>query len=1368
MLNSKQIESYCSQFTIFSTMIHNLILVDITGKHITFGKVGGDSNAIILRGKRRNKTKGKSQVHEQLRTKKNLKLTKCQKRKLNKIAEEKEKALLLSKSIETLEKYKIQDDAYSLMWSSRNLSQVETVRERRRRAVQLSKVGLAMPHSDQPFKRKAAVSFSCEIEPDSDTIQSTKGIDENNFWQPMTVISEIPTPLGSSKESFSSFGLGAVDGYGATIPAEEVANRTNDSCIREDAQDSFPTTFNSERREINKPMDRGVESPKMHISNASNLADCPPQRGLTAPVVVHVSRKKEVENKRKDLPIVMWEQEIMEAINENSTVIICGKTGCGKTTQVPQFLYEAGFGSDQSRSGIIGVTQPRRIAAYNTAERVADELGLCQGKEVGYQVRHDRRIGDSCSIKFMTDGILLRELQSDVLLKKYSIIILDEAHERSLNTDILIGMLSRVIKLRQDVYEEQQRKVFSGQIISPENRISPLKLVLMSATLRVEDFVSGRGIFDNPPPVIEIPTRQYPVTIIFSKRTEIVDYVGQAYKKVLSIHKGLPPGGILVFVTGQKEVEDLCRMLRKASKEIVENSSEINMEKAVSAVSAENDIEENDMSEVSEAFEMHGNSRYNQTDRFSSYDDNHDELDDIESDFSDDLGTESDLEGADDVELLNQRADSDLEEADDVELLNQKMENRNDLSEFFGEEGSLALLKASFEVLARKTTLTPESDNKQVFPSTPEGCSNQPIPIVGEKRGGAGLCAGAMCVLPLYAKLSESSQHLVFKEIKEGERLVVVATNVAETSLTIPGIKYVVDTGREKVKKYNSSNGMETYEVQWISKASAAQRAGRAGRTGPGRCYRLYSSAVFNNIFPDFSIAEILRVSLDGVVLLVKSMGVPEVSKFPFPTPPEATALSEAERCLTTLEALDSKGRLTSLGKAMAEYPISPRHSRMLLTVIQIMRKVKRSDRANLVLGYAVAAAASLSLSNPFAMQFEGGDTDTDGLKQDVESGSGDSKKTRDKEEKLKKKELKESAKVSCAKFSNPSSDVLTIAYALQCFELSLSPVEFCREHALHLKTMKEMANLREQLLRQVFKRSFCGLQQEFSWTHGTIKDVKLAWRVSSEKHPLRPEEEELLGKAICASWADRVAKRIGRVSASEEDRKVHATRYQACMVRETVFLHRRSSLSKSAPEFLVYSELLYTKRPFILGATSVKADWLVKYAKSLCCFSAPLADRKPYYNPELDQVFRWVVPTFGPHRWQLPLHGEPIENDSHRVAVFAAALLEGHVLPCLISVGKFLAASPASILRPAALGQRRVGNLLIKLQTRLRIIDSCAMLREAWDENPRELHSEILDWFQLGFRDQFEDLWAKMHHEVLLDPKERFPKRIKRARKEK
>lgn len=1309
------------------------------GEDLWSAKDGSDSNAIILPGKRMNKKKGKTKVHEQL-TKKKQSLTKSQKRKLIKIEEEKEKALLLSKSLETLEKHKLRDDAYALMWSSRNLGQVETARERRRRAVQFSKVGLALPHSDQPCKRKAAVSPSHEIEPDSDTSQSTKGLVDIDSWQPVIAEREVisKASLAFTKESDSSSALGAVDGYDATKAVEEMS-----TCMREDAQDSLLMTFNSDRSESNIPMDPAIESPKRHIRETGNLADCPRLQVISAPVVVHVLRPKEVENKRKDLPIVMLEQEIMEAINENITVIICGETGCGKTTQVPQFLYEAGFGSDKSslRSGIIGVTQPRRIAVLATAKRVAFELGLRLGKEVGFQVRHDRRIGNNCSIKFMTDGILLREVQSDFLLRKYSIIILDEAHERSLHTDILIGMLSRVIQQRQIIYEEQQRKVFSGERISPGSMIFPLKLVLMSATLRVDDFVSGRRIFRNPPPVIEVPTRQFPVTVHFSKRTEIVDYVGQAYKKVLSIHKRLPPGGILVFVTGQREVEYLCRRLRKTSMEIVENISKRNAEKEVSTIAAGNANEENDMKEINEAFEMPGTLYHDQTERFGSYEEDLGDLDDNESDFSDDMET-----------------DSDLEVADDADLLNHETETNNDLSEVFEDEGRLASLKAAFEVLDGKTTLNPDSGEKQVVPSTPEGCSSQSIPNLAEKRGGAGLCAGAMCVLPLYSMLSGSAQLRVLEGVREVERLVVVATNVAETSLTIPGIKYVVDTGREKVKNYNP-NGVETYEIQWISKASAAQRAGRAGRTAPGHCYRLYSSAVFNNIFPDFSSAVISKVPVDDIVLIMKSIGVHKVSNFPFPTPPEATALAEAERCLTTLEALDSNGRLTPLGKAMAHYPVRPRHSRMLLTVIQIMRKVKSYDRANLVLGYAVAAAASLSYPNPFVMQFEGSQTENDGLKQNEE-------KSIDKEEKLGRKKLKESAKLSRAKFSNPSSDVLTIAYALQCFELSKRPVDFCNDHSLHLKTMEEISKLRKQLLQLMFNQSFNDPQQEFSWSHGSMEDVEHAWRVFSDKHPLLLNEEELLGQAICAGWADRVAKRVRGVSASEGDRKVNAARYQACMVKETVFLHRWSSLSKFAPEFVVYSELLNTKRTYMHVATSVKSDWLVKYAKSLCTFSAPLVDPKPYYDPLTDQVFNWVVPTFGPHLWQLPLHGVPIIDDVHRVSVFSAALLEGNVLPCLRSVKKFMAASPASILRSEASAQRRVGNLLKKLKSRLRIIDSCAMLRETWNENPRELYSEILDWFQEGFHDQFEDLWAKMHHEVLLDPRERFPKRVKREKR--
>ncbi|MCO5612254.1 hypothetical protein L7F22_066518 [Adiantum nelumboides] len=168
-------------------------------------------------------------------------------------------------------------------------------------------------------------------------------------------------------------------------------------------------------------------------------------------IFVHVTRSEEIRRAREKLPIIMMEQEIMEAVNENPVTIICGETGCGKTTQVPQFLYEAGFSSRDclEQSGMIGVTQPRRVAVLATAKRLSYEMSLHLGQEVGFQVRHDRNVGSNTRIKFMTDGILLREVQSDFLLRKYSVIVLDEAHERSLNTDILIGMLSRVFPLRQ-------------------------------------------------------------------------------------------------------------------------------------------------------------------------------------------------------------------------------------------------------------------------------------------------------------------------------------------------------------------------------------------------------------------------------------------------------------------------------------------------------------------------------------------------------------------------------------------------------------------------------------------------------------------------------------------------------------------------------------------------------------------------------------------------------------------------------------------------------------------------------------------------------------------------------------------------------
>nr|XP_043608965.1 ATP-dependent RNA helicase DEAH13 [Erigeron canadensis] len=1277
---------------------------------------GDDSNALILTGKKKKKSKEKGLKQRgplKFKKKDKPKPSNSQKRKLKKLEEEKGKADLLAKSLETLEKYKIQDDAYSLMWSSRRLGQVDTAREKRRREEQFAKTGLVLQHSDPPQKRLAVSNDSCESEPDISENYPDPDVEGDFPIQTINRVINI-TSLKSSPQRSSSELLCSknTEDVGALVSASN-ANKLDDehanSSMLKDPKASLSTS-----------------NCKISISKSKELAGSATsmtaiQKPVVAPMVVHVSRPKKVESMRMDLPIMEVEHEIMEAIYEKISVIICGETGSGKTTQVPQFLYEAGFGSKNhsSRSGIIGVTQPRRVAVLATAKRVAYELGLRLGKEVGFQVRHDKRIGDSCSIKFMTDGILLRELQNDFLLKQYSAIILDEVHERSLNTDILTGMLSRIIVERQKIYEQQKEyERLTGKAISFEKKIFPLRLILMSATLRVEDFRSDI-MFAEPikPPVIKVRGRQYPVSKHFSKRTELVDYIGQAYKKILTIHKKLPSGGILVFVTGQREVEHLCRKLRKASLEMTKRKSDANSEMPVDTTS-----KEFDMKEIDEAFKM-GNNQ--QIDRFSSYGNEDGDL------------SEDDDEAFDSYESEDE---SDLEASTDIE--DARIQD-NDLVNVLGENGNLDSLKAAFETLSRKKNSDSKLDSAQY--DSVLGDSKQSNSASAVMREAGDRSPGALCVLPLYAMLPASAQLRVFEDIKEGERLVVVATNVAETSLTIPGIKYVVDTGREKVKNYNSSNGMETYDVQWISQASADQRAGRAGRTGPGHCYRLYSAAVFTNMFAKHSTPEIQKIPVDGVVLLMKSMGINEITKFPFITPPEAKALFEAEVCLKSLEALDSDGRLTPLGKAMSRYPMSPRHSRMLLTVVQILNSGNGSARRNLILGYALAAAAALSLSNPFVMQFEGGSADVNNTENVIS-----------KSEKLKKRKLKENSKTSRAKFMNPTSDALTVAYALQCFELSENQVDFCNEYSLHLKTMEEMSKLRKQLLHLLFNQTMCDTRQEFLWTCGNKEDVERSWMVYCNKHPLTLNEEELLGQAICAGWADRVARRVRGISGlSEEDRKVSAPRYQAHKVNETVFLHRWSSVSRTAPEFLVFSELVDRKRPYLHGATRVKPEWLTRYSGNLCSFSAPLADPKPYYEPQTDQVYNWVNTTFGDHLWQLPLHSLPVKDEKVKVTVFCYSLLDGIVLPCVRKVRKFMDAQSASILKPEVSSHKRFGRLVYELKKRN--IHSCAALRKAWKENERMLYDELLDWFPKGFENTFAGLWENMQQEVQLDPQERF-----------
>ncbi|KAJ1280943.1 hypothetical protein BS78_04G270700 [Paspalum vaginatum] len=1278
-----------------------------------------DSNALILPCKRKNKAQGKAKDGNKGK-KEDPKMSKTKLKKLQKLEEEKQKKLLRARSIEILQKHKISDDAYSLLHASGTIGQAETLKEKRRRAMQLSKAGLDVPDELSVFKRNGERNVSVSSDAMEQVLPAMFVEPEKN-----------EDPGKGHNTNIKNVSVQAMEcqpnmDVGLSIPEPKTEEPSDDACMlaNQAIQSSIPTCFGSDLDLQDKEPGQGE----------SSVQEC-----INPPIVVPVSRPHEVEKARRDLPIIMMEQEIMEAIYENSIVILCGETGCGKTTQVPQFLYEAGFGTSDriDRKGMIGITQPRRVAVLATARRVSYELGLKLGREVGFQVRHDKLVGRECSIKFMTDGILLRELQGDILLKRYSVIILDEAHERSLNTDILIGMLSRIINLRKALYADQQKKLQSGLKINPEDMIGQLKVVLMSATLQLKDFISNRRLFDVIPPAVKVPVRQFPVTVHFTKRTHD-DYLGQAYKKVMSIHKRLPPGGILVFVTGQREVDYLCKKLRRASKvQTVKNHEKTDGNDNASCP----DVDEK---EIFEAYDIDMDKSEQCDGMFSSYD-------------GDDMDSEPNFDSSDNE--MESEVDTDTDDEESVRY--EVTEEDTPVLALLQDAGSSSVLKASFESLSEISGVS-----ESVEKSGGATCEEKPSPSTRFSKCTEHMPVshGRLHVLPLYAMLPASQQLQVFQDIPDGERLVVVATNVAETSLTIPGIKYVVDTGKEKVKNYDHATGMSSYEVQWISKASASQRAGRAGRTGPGHCYRLYSAAAYgkDDLFPEFAEPEIKKIPVEGVVLMLKFMYIDKVENFPFPTPPNKESMVEADQCLKTLEALDSSGKLTPMGKAMAQYPMSPRHSRLLLTVIKILKSQQGFARPNLMLGYAAAAASALSFTNPFLKELDECDH-TNGESEENNANP----EANDPRERKRQKKLKAMVREVQQKFSNPSSDALTIARALQFFELSENPVEFCRVNSIHLKTMEEMSKLRKQLCRLIFHHSV--ICKEFSWNYGDADDVEQAWRSGPNKKPLQVDEEELLRQGICAGWADRVARRTHTYARSSgDDRKVRAVRYQSCALDETIYLHRSSSVAQVAPELVVYSELLNTKRLYMHGVTSVEPGWLLKYASSLCTFSEPLEHPKPFYDPLNDQVYCYVSTIFSRHNWQLPLHSFPIKEHRRRLQVFACALLKGNVLPCLQDIKDFLALSPYAVLDPAS--QPRVGDLLKRMKivlksksgqeskNDLKLIDSRAALRDVWNVDPGFLYHEIKACYQPKFHSHFDVIWEQMHQQVLQGHK-LFPK---------
>ncbi|KAL6702723.1 putative ATP-dependent RNA helicase DHR1 [Coniothyrium glycines] len=677
-----------------------------------------------------------------------------------------------------------------------------------------------------------------------------------------------------------------------------------------------------------KPLDfepRALEQDPLPAELITNTATDATRKAFS----VNVERTPEIQESRMQLPIVAEEQKIMEAIHNNDVVVVWGATGSGKTTQVPQFLYEAGYGApDGPTPGMIGVTQPRRVAAVSMSKRVGDELGDHKSK-VAYQIRFDTSTSAKTVIKFMTDGVLLREITQDFVLTKYSAIVIDEAHERSVNTDILIGMLSRIVDLR-------------AQLVKDDPKNKPLKLIIMSATLRISDFTENKRLFRaEPPPLIKAEGRQYTVTNHFARRTQR-NYVEEMFRKVCRGHRKLPKGGMLVFLTGQNEISQLAKRLKQTF--TTTQGQEIKAGKILISA-AETPLETEDI-----------------------------ELGSKSQTFEDDDGSDSEgsvIMGLDD------------EENEEFDINEEKPE---------------------------------------------DGIMN-------------------VHVLPLYSQLPTNQQLRVFDPPPDGSRLIILATNVAETSLTIPGIRYVFDCGRAKEKKYDPITGVQSFEVGWISKASANQRAGRAGRTGPGHCYRLFSSAVFERDFEEYAAPEISRTPLEGVVLQLKSMGAPVVS-FPFPTPPDRGSLQKAENLLSYLGAISLNGKVTKLGHELSLYPLNPRFARMVA-----MGVAQGLTAETIALVAALSVPELIIPENQLGLREPRKDPDAIRTEQDnIEA---------EERSRLRKAYNAAQAKLSV---NAKQSDCIKLSNAICAHAYESDSHHFCEDMFLNAKAMNEAGQLRQQL----------------------------------------------------------------------------------------------------------------------------------------------------------------------------------------------------------------------------------------------------------------------------------------------------------------
>ena len=949
---------------------------------------------------------------------------------------------------------------------------------------------------------------------------------------------------------------------------------------------------------------------------------------------VTVKRNPEIQQARSKLPMFLQEQQVMEAIGDKDVIVLCGATGCGKSTQLPQFLYEAGYGHAGGVPGMIGCTQPRRVAAITTAKRISKELNMPLGRQVGFQVRYEKRLHKDTKIKVMTDGILLKEIQSDFLLSDYSVIVVDEAHERGINSDVLIGLLSRLVPLRRKGVTKNGRL------------LPPLKLVIMSATLRVTDFTENAPLFPSPPPVVEVSARQHPVTVHFNRRTPIDTYLQEALKKACKIHRKLPGGGILIFLTGRREIDWMCRNLReeldhrkqrsKQKKRSVPAVRDGPMAAGATPAAAQHEggslgaanrgnnpaLESNEgESPNKEAF------LFGQDDGADS--DVENEQEDLECADYDDV-----IIGADTPQDSHPDTNDSDEEDDDLpeeeyDLDSESDGDEEDCSDIEGGEDAKRTVMLDGESLARGAAgLNGDNTGGAVgckpHDAGPSASTNDSA-VTQSKKTKVTKRPNRVNVLPLYSMLPGPQQLRAFAPAPKGTRMIVVATNVAETSVTIPGIRYVVDTGRVKERVYQKRSGVGSFDIRWASQAAVNQRAGRAGRTGPGHCYRLFSSAVFENQFQPFAPPQMLSSPIEGIMLQMKAMGIPDVRHFPYPMPPDEDDVDRALKTLERLGALTSEDEeVTPLGRQLAALPLAPRFGKMLVLGHQ-----------GGCLPYAVSMVAALSVENPIV--YDRADATADDSEEEEEEAAaaaadagesregkmvgqahavrGSAKLEQGEDEHVAGPPIKagKMAGLKCRRdlWWHPEGDVMALVKAFGAYAFSNGDDNFAAAHGLQPKLMTEMLALAQQL-QGIIRMFYPSLASALGPPAGSKAATTAA--ALGLKAPPTPAQQSLLRQIVLAGLVDQVATRDPEVRGP-------LTAYKCLAYDRHIYVHQHSCMRKQPADWVCYLELSETSRVYMKGVTPIQPKWLPRVAPSLCHRTAPLDLPPVRFDVESDQL---------------------------------------------------------------------------------------------------------------------------------------------------